>query len=88
MIQSSQKLEKVVFYGATRFEAPRLGHTFRRASDRKILTIVDVKSEYIGNHREDFCADAWRFTAACRELTADELSRFGRDEYLSRRSRN
>jgi hypothetical protein len=49
---------------------------------------VDVKSEYVGDHTEDFCADAWRFIAECRELTPEELSRFGRDEYLSRRSRN
>ncbi len=88
MIESCQKLEKVVFYGATRFEAPRLGHTFRRGSDRKVLTIVDVKSEHIGNHSEDFCPRAWRFVAECRELTPEERSHFGRDEYLSRRSRN
>jgi hypothetical protein len=86
--QVCQKVEKVVFYGATRFEAPRLGHTFRRGADRKVLTIVDVKSEYIGDHSEDFCPQAWRFVAECRELTPEELGRFGRDEYLSRRSRN
>ncbi len=85
---STQKLEKVIFYGATRFEAPRLGHTFRRREDRKVLTILDVKSEYIGKHTDDFCSQAWRFIAECRELTPEELGRFGREEYLSRRSRN
>jgi hypothetical protein len=84
----TEKLERVVFYGATRFEAPRLGHTFR-GSDRRVLTVVEVKSEYIGNHTEDFTPRAWKFIADCRPLTPEELRRYGREEdYYARRSRN
>ena len=81
MIQSTERLEQVVFYGATRFEAPRLGHTFRNRNG-KILTVAQVSSEHLAPDFESFTPRAWRFVAHCRELTPKELRAFGRqDEY-------
>ena len=71
-------LETVVFYGASRFEAPEPGHTFRQ-KDGRILSVVLVKSEYIAGGREGFVPKAWKFVAECRELKKADLSRFGRE---------
>jgi hypothetical protein len=59
-----ERTSKFTFYGASRFEAPSIGMTFRR--EREIYQIVTVTPEF--NRDGDF-SRKWKFIADCRTVS-------------------
>lgn len=57
-------LHDVVFYGASRFEAPEVGLKFRR--EQWVFEIKSVRGER--SPYRDF-AHAWKFIASCERIT-------------------
>jgi hypothetical protein len=56
-------IQALVFYGASRFEAPRIGLKFRRRG--MTLQILGIRAE---RTRSPDLARSWKFTAECQIL--------------------